>query len=70
MAVLISRAASRGKPDLMVEIRGNLVGDRMFRDCHASNLHFLVPFIHREFWILDIITGIPQSGSGFASSSV
>jgi len=37
--------------DVVVQIRGDLVGDGLFRDCHGGNLHFLVAFIHWEFFM-------------------
>ncbi len=57
--------------DLVMEIRGNLVGDGLFGDRHGGTLHFFVAFIYREFLMrldqlsLVIVNLLPETHGHF-----
>jgi hypothetical protein len=56
---------------LVMEIRGDFVGDGLFRDRHDGILHLFVSFIHREFFMrlnqlpLVIVNLLPETHRGF-----
>jgi hypothetical protein len=57
--------------DLVVEIRGDFVGNGLFRDRHNGILHLFVSFIHREFFMrlnqlsLVVVNLLPETHRGF-----